>query len=106
MAVTLEMLQSADDPDKSPSGEDEYFKGLGLWDNISHSQVKRKSHSHQTIHQLTTDTPTSAMMSVPIKAVPSAKVLINDMVKFSLRPGSTNLLKVAFGGDRLPADSK
>ena len=46
------------------------------------------------------------MMSVPIKAVPPSKVLIDDMVNFSLRPGSPNPLKVAVEGDRLPADLK
>ena len=105
-AATLEMLWKTDDPDKSPSGEDEYFQGPGLWDNISHSQAKRKSHSHQTIQKLTTDTPTSTIMSVLIKAVPPAKVLIDDMVNFSLRLGLPNPLKVAAGGDKLPADSK
>ena len=55
---------------------------------------------------MTTDTLTSAMMSVLIRAVPPARVLINDMLNLSLRPGSPNPLKAAAGGDNLPADSK
>ena len=108
MAATLE---SADDPNKSPPGEDKYLKvsvcgTTGLWDNISCSQVKRKGHSHQAIQQSTADTPTSAMLSVSIKTVPPTKVLIDDLVNFSLRPGSPNPLKVAAEGGKLSADLK
>ena len=77
-AATFEMLWEADDPDKSPSGEDEYLQGSGLQDNIFQSQARKKSHSCPTIQQLATDAPTSAMMSVLIMTVPSARVLVKE----------------------------
>ena len=105
---TLDLLRSTDDPNKAPLGEKEYFRGSGLWDNISCSQMKKKGHSHQTIQQSTVDTPTSDMMSVPVKTVSPAKVIIDDMVNFSSRLGSPNPLMMAIEGDKLsgPADLK
>ena len=107
-AETLESLQGTDDLIKTPPGEEDYFEGSGLQDHICHSQVKKKGHSHQTIQQSTADTPTSSMMSVPIKMVPPAKVIIDDMVNLSLRLGSPNPLMAAIEGDKLsgPVDSK
>ena len=107
-AETLESLQGTDDLIKTPPGEEDYFEGSGLQDHICHSQVKKKGHSHQTIQQSTADTPTSSMMSVPIKMVPPAKVIIDDMVNLSLRLGSPNPLMMAIEGDHLsgPADLK
>ena len=105
-AATFKMLQKADDPDRSPSREDEHFQGSGLWDNILQSQARRKSHSRPTIQQPATDAQTRAMMSVPITTVPPARVLVDDLLNFASRPGSSNPLKVAAGSDKLPADSK
>ena len=58
------------------------------------------------IKQSTAGTPTNTMMSVPIKTVPPAKVLIDDLVNFSLRPGLPNPLKVAAEGNKLSAELK
>ena len=98
------MLQKADDPGGSPSREDEYFQGSRIQDNIFQSQARKKSHSHPTIEQPVTDALTSAMISVPIMTIPPAKVLVDDLLNFALRPGSPNPLKVATEGDKLPAD--
>ena len=105
-AEILESLQRADNPNRSPSGEDEYFQGSGLQDNIFQSQAKRKSQSHPAIQQPATDALTSALMSVPISVIPAAKVLASDMLTLASRPGSPNPLKVAIEDDRLPASSK
>ena len=40
-AKALESLQWADDPDRSPSREDEYFQGPGLQDNIFKALSRR-----------------------------------------------------------------
>ena len=105
-AEALESLQRADDPDRSPSGKDEYFQGSGLWDNILQAQAKRKNQSHPAIQQPVADALTSASVSVPITVVPSAKVLASNMSNLASRPGSPNPLKVAIEGDRLPAGLK
>ena len=39
------------------------------------------------------------MMSVPIKAVPLARVLTDNLLNFTLKPGSPNPLKVAARGE-------
>ena len=44
------------------------------------------------------DVPTSSMMSVPIKTVPQAKLMVDDIVNFQSRPGSPNTLMVAIKG--------
>ena len=75
VAEALESLQRADDPDRSPSGEDEYFQGPGLHDNIFQAQARRKSQSHSVIQQPVAD----ASVSVPITVVPATRVLASDM---------------------------
>ena len=47
---------------------------------------------------MTADMPTSSMTSVPIKTVPWAKVMVDDLVNFQLRPGSPNTLMAATKG--------
>ena len=59
---------------------------------------KKGLQSHQTMQQLTADIPTSFMMAVPIKTVPLAKVIINDLVNFQSRLGSLNTLMAAIKG--------
>ena len=54
--------------------------------------------SHQTVQQSTADIPTSSMVSVPIKTVPPAKVIINDLVNLQLRLGSPNPLMTVIKG--------
>ena len=39
----LESLQWADDPDRSPPREDEYFQGPGLWENIFKALSRKRS---------------------------------------------------------------
>ena len=68
----------------------------------------KKGHSHQTIQQLIEDMLTSSVMSMPVRMVPPAKVIIDDMVNLSLRPGSPNPLMAAIESDKLSGlvDSK
>ena len=47
---------------------------------------------------MTAYVPTSSMMSVPIKTVLQAKVMVDDLVNFQLRPGSPNTLMAAIKG--------
>ena len=47
---------------------------------------------------MTPDIPTSSMMSLPIKTVPRAKVMVDDLVNFQSRLGSPNTLMVAIKG--------
>ena len=68
-------------------------------DHIRSSQKRKKGlQSHQTMQQMTADTPTSSMISVPIRTVPRAKVMVDDLVNFQLRPGSPNTLTAAIKG--------
>ena len=73
---------------------------------IFQSQAKRKSQSHSAIQQPATDALTSALMSVPITAVPATRVLASNMLSLALRPGSSNPLKIVAKGDKLPTGSK
>ena len=59
-----------------------------------HSSQKRKNglQSHQTVQQMTADMPTSSMMSVPVRTVLLAKVMVQ------LRLGSPNTLMAAIKG--------
>ena len=50
------------------------------------------------MQQMTADMPTSSMMSLPIKTVPRAKVMVDDLVNFQSRLGSPNTLMVAIKG--------
>ena len=47
---------------------------------------------------MTADLSTSSMMFVPIKTVPQAKVMVDDLVSFQSRPGSPNTLMAAIKG--------
>ena len=96
----LESLQQADDHDKSPPGEDEYFQGRRLQD-IFQVLSQRKDQSHSAIQQPVADVLASASISVPITIVPNAKVLASDMSTLALKPGLPNPLKAATEVDRL-----
>ena len=96
---TLELLQGMDDPNESPPKEEAYFGGSGLIDHIRSSQKRKKRlQSCQTVQQMTADAPTSSMISIPIRTVPQAKVMADDLVNFQLRPGSPNTLLAAIKG--------
>ena len=69
-------------------------EALVYW-TTSISHRPGESHSHPTIQQSATDALTSAMMSVLIMTVPPARVLVDDLLNFTLRPGLPNPLKVA-----------
>ena len=86
-AEALESLQRADDPNRSPSGEDKYFQGPGLSDNIFQALARRKSQSHSVIQQPAADALTSTSVSVPITIIPTAKVLTSDMSNLASKPG-------------------
>ena len=105
-AEAMESLQRVDDPDRSPSGEDEYFQGSGLRDNIFQALTRRKSQPHSAIQQPAADAPTSTSVSVLITIVPAAKVLASDMLNLASKPGSPNPLKAAIESDRPPTSSK
>ena len=93
------MLQGTDNPNKTPPEEAAYFEGSGLMDHICNSHMKKKGlQSHQTVEQRTADMPTSSMMSVPVKTVPRAKVMVDDLVNFQSRLGSPNTLMAAIQG--------
>ena len=95
------MLQGTDNPNETPPKEAAYFKASGLMDHIHSSQKRKKGlQSHQTIQQMTADVPTNSMMSIPIKTVPQAKVMVDDLVNFQLRLGSPNTLMAAIKGAR------
>ena len=100
-ATALELLQETEDPTATDStqtapGEAAHFKGTGLIDNIRSSLKKKKgTHSHQTMQQVTVDTPASSITAVPIQHVPQAKVMAEDVINLQLRPGSPNTLVMA-----------
>ena len=48
---------------------------------------------------MTADAPTSSMISIPIRTVPWAKVMVDDLVNFQSRPGSPNSLMAATKGN-------
>ena len=50
------------------------------------------------MQQMTADVSTSSLMSVPIKTVLWAKVMVDDLVNFQLRPGSPNTLMATIKG--------
>ena len=95
------MLQETEDPTatdgtKTPPGEAAHFEGTGLMDNISSSLKKKKgTHSHQTMQQVTADTPASSITAVPIQHVPQAKVIAEDLINLQSRLGSPNTLLMA-----------
>ena len=92
------MLRGTDDPNESIPKEAAYFEGAGLMDHIRSSQKRKKGlQSHQIKQQMTTDTPTTSI-SVPIRTVLWAKVMVDDLVNFQLRLGSTNTLMAAIRG--------
>ena len=99
--VALELLQETEDPTvtdgtKTPPGEAAHFEGTGLMDNIRSSLKKKKgSHSHQTMQQVTVDTPASSTTAVPIQHVPWAKVIAENLINLQSRPGSPNTLVMA-----------
>ena len=96
---TLELLRDTDDPNKTPLKEATYFEGSGLLDHICHSKMKKTGlQSHQTVQQSTANIPTSSMVSVPIKTVPLAKVIIDDLVNLQSRLGSPNPLMTVIEG--------
>ena len=96
---TLELLRGTDNPYKSPPEEEAYFGGSGLMDHIRSSQKRKKGlQSHQTMQQMTADAPTSSMISIPIRTVLQAKVMVDDLVNFQLRLGSLNTLMAAIKG--------
>ena len=99
-AEALESLQRADDPNRSPSGEDEYFQGPSLQDNIFQALARKKSQPRSAIQQPAADAPTNALVSVLITIVPAAKVLASDMSTLALKPGPPNLLKAATEVDK------
>ena len=88
-----------DDLNESPPDEEAYFGGSGLMNHIHSSQKRKKGlQSHQTVQQMTADVPTSSMISVPVRKVPQAKVMVDDLVNFQLRLGSPNTLMAAIKG--------
>ena len=98
-AETLELLQGTDNPNETSPEEAAYFEGSGLMDHILSSQKRKKGlQSHQTMQQMTADAPTSSMISIPIRTVPWAKVMVDDLVNFQSRPGSPNTLMAAIKG--------
>ena len=98
-AETHELLRGTDDPNETPPKEAAYFEGSGLMHHICSSQKRKKGlQYHQTMQQMTADMPTSSMLSIPIKRVLRAKVMVGDLVNFQLRPGSTNTLMAATKG--------
>ena len=100
-SVALELLQETDDPTatdstKTPPGEAAHFKGTGLMDNIRSSLKKKKrTHSHQTMQQVTADTPASSITAVPIQHILKAKVIAEDLINLQSRLGSPNTLVMA-----------
>ena len=96
---TLELLRGTEDPNESPPKEAAYFEGSGLMDHIHSSQKRKKGlQSYQIVQQMTADVPTSSMISIPIKTVPQAKVMVDNLVNFQSRPGSPNPLMAAIKG--------
>ena len=73
-------------------------------DYICSSQKRKKRlQSHQMMQQMTADVPTSSMMSLPIKTILWAKVMVDDLVNLQSRLGSLNTLMAAIkstGGKR------
>ena len=98
--MALELFQETEDPTatdgtKTPPGETAHFKGTGLMDNIRSSLKKKGTHSHQTMQQLTADTPASSITAVPIQHIPQAKVIAEDLINLQSRLGSPNTLVMA-----------
>ena len=97
-AVVLELLLETEDPSatggtQTPPDETAHFKGKDLMDNIRNSLRKKKgTHSHQTMQQVTADTPASSITAVPIQYIPQAKVIAEDLINLQSRPGSPNTL--------------
>ena len=99
--MALELLQETEHPTatdgtQTPPGEAAHFKGTGLIDNIRNSLKKKKgTHSHQTMQQITVDTPASSITAVPIQHILWAKVIAEDLINLQLRLGSPNTLVMA-----------
>ena len=94
-ADALESQQWAEDPDRSPSGEDEYFQGSGLRDNFARAVHRKKNQSRSTIRQSVADIPASTSASMLVVAVPITKVLASDMSTLALKLGQPNPLEAA-----------
>ena len=94
-AEDLESTQQAEDPDKSPPREDEYFQGLGLHENIFKAISLKRSQPPPTIRQQVAEAPASASMSMPVTTVPAAKVIASDMLTLASKPGLLNPLNTA-----------
>ena len=87
---------AATDSPQTPPGETAHFKGTGLMVNIRSSPKKKKgTHSHQTMQQVTVDTPASSITAIPIQHIPQAKVIAEDLINLQLRLGSPNALVMA-----------
>ena len=56
------------------------------------------TNSMISVQQMAADVPTNSMISVPIRTVPWAKVMVDDLVNFQSRPGSPNTLMAAIKG--------
>ena len=96
---TLELLRGTDDPNRSPPEEEAYFGGSGLMDHIRSSQKRKKGlQSHKTMQQMTADAPASSMISIPVRTVLWAKMMVDDLVNFQLTLGSPNTLMAAIKG--------
>ena len=68
-------------------------------DHICSSWKRKKGLQYnQTVQQMTADVPTSSMLSVPVKTVLGAKVMVDDLVNFQSRLGSPNTLMAATKG--------
>ena len=91
----MESLQQAEDPDRSPSREDEYFQGSGLRDNLTWALSRKKNQPRPTIRQSVADAPASASVSIPVITVPVAKVLVSYMSTLASKPGQLNPLETA-----------
>ena len=100
-ATALELLWETEDPaatdgTQTPPDEAAHFEGTGLMGNIRSSLKKKKgTHSHQTMQQVTVDTPASSITAVPIQHIPWAKVIAKDLINLQSRPGSPNTLVMA-----------
>ena len=76
-----------------------YFEGSGLMNHICSSQKRKKGlQSNQTMQQMTADMPASSMISVPVKTVLGAKVMVDDLLNFQSRPGLPNTFMAAIRG--------
>ena len=74
---TLKLLQGMDNPNESPPKKEAYFGGSGLMDYICNSQKRKKGpQSHQTMQQMTANAPTSSMISIPVRTVPTKNLMV------------------------------